>query len=162
MTRKLTEQQVQETLHLSQRQAAKKLGVGKTTVQEARNRYAAKFSDGALVGTDSYGKAVLGTGAVVPDYTAVQQAAVGAKPVYVSPEAAEASQTAQTLEDELEAAGVTESSHKLSYSVSEWDMADGTKGRSRRISAVPVNPVEQFDDINPEELLRKTREGFTY
>lgn len=123
--------------------------MGKTTVQEARSRYAEKFSDGKAHGT----------GAVVPDYIAVQQAAVGAKPVYVSPEAAEASQTAQTLEDELEAAGVTESSHKLSYSVSEWDMADGTKGRSRRISAVPVNEPEKVDDVDPHALLAELREG---
>lgn len=131
MKTKLTERQVLETLHLSQRQAAKLLGVGKTTVQEARLRYSESTYDGAHIEQD----------------TTTLEEALGS-PL-----------TNESIEDELRAVGVTEETHRLSYGFSEWDMADGTKGRSRRVSAVPVNQPDPADEVDPHELLEKVREN---
>lgn len=114
---KLTKEQTLSTAHLSQREAAKELGVGKGSVQRARERY-------------------LKTPPESPPAAAL---------------------THVTIEDDMRANHVTEGSHKLSYSYSEWDMGGGKVGRSRRVTAVPLSLVPEEDRVDPLELFKQIK-----
>lgn len=159
MKTKLTEKQVADTLHLSQRQAAKVLGVGKTTIQKARKRW---VEDAATIGEEQvYGRFIhVNANIAEPDASEAFERIIPKAPEFypTPPGAAESPVTHESIEDELQAAGVTEATHRLTYGFSEWDMADGTKGKSRRVTAVPIPTPDPADEVDPHELLAKARE----
>lgn len=136
---KLTREQIQETKSLTSREAAKALGVGKTTVNKYRKMYTEQENK-AWTPAD---KQELNGDSGLP---------------LVSEQPVNGPQTHVSIEDDLEADGVTKDSHRLSYAYSEWDMADGTKGRSRRVTAVPVQAALTAEEVDPHELLRQVRE----
>lgn len=149
---KLTKQDIIDTAGLSSREAAKRLGCGKTTVNKYRAKYGADKPEARQV---KPGGSPAGT------YTE-DGILVNANGLPIVPEyAPEASLTSETIEDDLAAVGATESSHRLSYSFSEWDMADGTKGRSRKVTAVPIQAELTEELVDPLELLAKAREQST-
>lgn len=124
---KLTENQILQTAHLSSRKAAQVLGVGKTTVNKYRAKFSTPKSRSDRAITDTH------------------------------PEAPESPETHVSIEDDLEADGVTPDSHRLSFSYSEWDIAPGVKGRSRKVTAVPVAHEVTEEPVDPHELLAEIR-----
>ena len=139
----LTAEQIENTAHLSSRKAASVLGVGKTTV----NKYRRKFST----------PKPSGDGAITDPAWDVQLV----RSLPVVPEHVESPETHVPIENDLEADGVSEETHKLSYSYSEWDIAPGVKGRSRRVTAVPIAPEVTAEEVDPHELLKEVRDRTT-
>lgn len=141
---KLTKDEVRATLHLSSREAATWLGVGKSTVNDARKHYGLKHEKGTLP--------------FIPEtYPGPRGSEKMHTPEDSASDAPESPVTHVTIEDDLEADGVTNTSHKLSYAYSEWDKPDGTKGRSRRVIATAINETEPVEQVDPDELLAKVR-----
>lgn len=147
---KLTEEQILKTAHLSSRKAAQQLGVGKTTVNKYRSKYGFGTRSSRVI-TDAH--ILDNAGRVVGSDEPEEDNGI----TDPAPEATESPETHVSIEDDLEAVGATESSHRLSYAFSEWDMPDGRKGRSRRVTAVPVEQVNEADEVDPHELLAKVR-----
>lgn len=147
---KVSKKQVLDTAQLSTREAAKVLGVGKSSVQRARNKYA------------NEGKPKTDNGLTDPMTLDETLAYLdSAEDETMSSASTGSSETHVTIEDDLEADGVTNGSHRLSYAYSEWDMPDGRVGRSRRVTAVPVTETVPTEEIDPDALLKRVRESST-
>ena len=136
---KVSKKQVLDTAQLSTREAAKVLGVGKSSVQRARNKYA------------NEGKPKTDNGLTDPMTLDETLAYLDSAEDETMPSASTgSSETHVTIEDDLEADGVTNGSHRLSYAYSEWDMPDGRVGRSRRVTAVLYS--KEYVNRVPERL----------
>lgn len=150
---KLTKEQITNTAHLSSRKAAEQLGVGKTTVNKYRRKFSVTKSTGRAI-TDAH--ILDNAGRIVGVDTPGDRAITDALS-----EAAGSPETHVPLEDDLTADGVSEATHRLSYSYSEWDIAPGVKGRSRKVTAIPLTATVTEEEIDPHVLLEKVRSQTT-
>lgn len=164
---KVSLQDAVDTAHLSVREAAKVLGVGKSSVGRAREKYALTVSE---VTGNVFHNGVNMPRSLVPEKPIkeifVQGGGLvtpGGSPAgtYETPttlsEAAQGDPSHVSIETDMSTDKVSESTHRLSYAYSEWDMPDGRVGRSRRVTAVPTTEVVEGDPIDPHALLKEIR-----
>lgn len=142
MTLKISVDDLMRTMGLPSREAADILGVGKSTVADARRRYreGRYTADKASVPVSgaSYSQAVDGT-------------------ISVSTAATDAPVTAESL---LASHGIDASQYNVSFGFSEWESGEGVK-KSYRVKASPKTQKDAAPRLDPNEL-REAIEGFSF
>lgn len=129
---KLTPLDLENTANMTSREAARVLGVGKSTVSRARQ-------EAARVPVEK---------PVAPGYR-FEQSADGAVDASTRP-----SEAPQTLDDALQVLrdkGLELDAYNVTYSYSEWESGDNTL-HSYRVRATP-KPVDSKPKLDPDELL---------
>lgn len=142
MTLKISLDDLKRTMGLPSREAADILGVGKSTVADARRRYRegryAPEKPSVPLSRASYAEAVDGT-------------------ISVSTAPTDAPVTAESL---LASHGIDAEQYNVSFGFSEWESGDGVK-KSYRVKASPKAKKDAAPKLDPNEL-RKAIEGFSF
>jgi hypothetical protein len=145
----LTQEQLDSVAGYPAREAARILGVGKTTVQKYR-----------IIARDNHGRLPR----VRSDRAITDRADTGYKfeqgtdgTVDLSTRPSEVPQTTAEVDELLRAKGIDPTAYNVSYGFSEWEQGDGDGGTrtltSYRVRATPKTKPGEAPKLDPQELI---------